>query len=445
MLMNFDKQTKDKNDLPRLLVIDGHGSHCTLPFVKYARENGIYVATYAPHTTHEMQGLDKIHFSVFKRYYADELARILRDTATKVTKANFLEIIAPVFEKTFTAELNKRAWEITGLIPFNPAVITPDRMAPSSETSTHLEAPAQLESPYRSIFKIAQSISSSRQNTMATAQSASDPPIPVQTANHSDTHDHNPFLVQPARYTPQSPTLARQVVQEAFTTASVGFLVDEEEPFDSMTPIPPLHFDPWPAPPAADPGPLPPHERSVDQLLVEVEMLKKELESLKERNARSQARLVLQSLYAARLKGKLYSKETEKKVNRQQLMSQKFARHLTSDEFYQALLDEEAARAAGLSEAERKKVETARKKELAKWRKARTEARGEQRQMDLEGWQEEVNEWEEEGRFGKKPVRPKMPPLEKTPEHLKQPPEDLDDEEQLSAMDIDGPDGSDSE
>lgn len=140
MLMDFDRQTKGKNNLPRLLVIDGHGSHSTLPFVKYARENRIFVATYAPHMTHEMQGLDKIHFSLFKRYYAEELARRLRDTATKVTKSNFLEVIAPVFERTFTCELNKRAWEVTGLIPFNPAVITPDRMAPSSETSTHLEA-----------------------------------------------------------------------------------------------------------------------------------------------------------------------------------------------------------------------------------------------------------------------------------------------------------------
>lgn len=86
--------------------------------------------------------------------------------------------------------------------------------------------------------------------------------------------------------------------------ASASFLVDDSEPFDSTTPIPPLHFDAWPAPPPEAPGPRAPHERSVEELLAEVEALKKELEALKERNARTQARLVLQAMYAARLKGK---------------------------------------------------------------------------------------------------------------------------------------------
>lgn len=181
MLINFDQQTKSKDDLPRLLVIDGHGSHCTLPFVKYAQEKHISIATYAPHTTHEMQGLDKIHFSLFKRYYAEELACQLRDTATKVTKSNFLEVIAPVFERTFTSELNKRAWRVTGLIPFNPAIITPDWMAPSLETSTHLEAPAQLESPYCAIMSITQGISSSRPTSTGVTTLAN-PPISIQTA-----------------------------------------------------------------------------------------------------------------------------------------------------------------------------------------------------------------------------------------------------------------------
>lgn len=235
------------------------------------------------------------------------------------------------------------------------------------------------------------------------------------------------------------------MLKEAFSEASVGFLVDETEPFDSTTPIPPLRFDPWPAPTVAQPGAQPPHERTVDELLAEVELLKKELESLKVRNARSQARLVLQSLYAARLKGKLYSKKTEKKVNRQQLMSQKFARHLTSDEFYQALLDEEAARAAGQSATERKRAETVRKKALGNWRRERKDARAEQRQRDLEAWQEEVDEWEEDGQYGKKPPRPKMPPQEKTPEHLTAPLEGLDDGEPFAAMDIDEPGESDGE
>lgn len=112
MLVDFDWQTKDKNDQPRLLVIDGHGLHCSWLFVQYVHENHIYIATYAPHTTHKMQGLDKVHFAVCKRYHAEELARLLCNADTRVTKSNFLEVIAPVYEKTFTSELNKQAWKV---------------------------------------------------------------------------------------------------------------------------------------------------------------------------------------------------------------------------------------------------------------------------------------------------------------------------------------------
>lgn len=46
----------------------------------------------------------------------------------------------------------------------------------------------------------------------------------------------------------------------------------------------------------------------------------------------------------------------------------------------------------------------------------RKDARAEQRRVDLEAWQEEVDEWEADGQHGKKPARPKMPPQEQTPE-----------------------------
>lgn len=116
-----------------------------------------------------------------------------------------------------------------------------------------------------------------------------------------------------------------------------------------------------------------------------------------------------------------------------------------SDEFFQALLDEEAARAAEQTAAEKKKAETARKKILAKWRKDRSDRRAEQRRIDLEEWQEDVDEWEAEGRYGKKPVKPKMPPVEKTPEHLKTDFESLGDDEPFTAMDIDEQAQSDDE
>lgn len=167
-------------------------------------------------------------------------------------------------------------------------------MAPSSETSTHLEAPAQLESPYHAIICIAQGIHSSQSTSNELgAPGQSEGRIGIQTdktgspaeernGETSPAKERNPFLIQPTRPTLVSPTPIRTGLREALKETSVSFLVDDDEPFDSTMPIPPLHFDPWPAPPAEVPGPDAPHKRTIEELLVEVE-------ALKERNARTQA------------------------------------------------------------------------------------------------------------------------------------------------------------
>ena len=56
---DFDPATRDKAaGRYRLLILDGHNSHCTLIFCKYAADNKIIIICLPSHTTHALQPCD---------------------------------------------------------------------------------------------------------------------------------------------------------------------------------------------------------------------------------------------------------------------------------------------------------------------------------------------------------------------------------------------------
>lgn len=68
-LEDFDEQTKGKNTVPQVLVLDGHVSHTSRPFLDLAEELEIHIVSYPPHTTHALQGLDVVVFASLKRHW----------------------------------------------------------------------------------------------------------------------------------------------------------------------------------------------------------------------------------------------------------------------------------------------------------------------------------------------------------------------------------------
>ena len=59
----FDRYTKPKARREwRLLIIDGHGSHITKPFIDYCDANKILLMIFPPHATHTLQPLDVVCF-----------------------------------------------------------------------------------------------------------------------------------------------------------------------------------------------------------------------------------------------------------------------------------------------------------------------------------------------------------------------------------------------
>lgn len=140
----FDEQTREKaNGRYRRLFLDGHKSHCSLLFIRYARLNKIVVVCYPPHTTHALQGLDVVIFAHVKTHWSKKLQQ-LHLIGEKITKENFIQSYATVREAALSTSNVLAAWKATGIWPFNRGVIEPEQLAPAKMSSTETTAPAKL-------------------------------------------------------------------------------------------------------------------------------------------------------------------------------------------------------------------------------------------------------------------------------------------------------------
>ncbi|THU98321.1 DDE-domain-containing protein, partial [Dendrothele bispora CBS 962.96] len=146
----FDKATRTKaNGRRRLLLVDGHVSHYTSGFLRYARQHGIEVVCYPSHSTHAYQGLDVVIFGVLKRRWTEVRDDYERRTGQPVRKETFLKLYGQAHIRAFTRENIVSAFRVTGIVPFDRNVISPAQMAPSLEHSSANSLPINLSSPVR--------------------------------------------------------------------------------------------------------------------------------------------------------------------------------------------------------------------------------------------------------------------------------------------------------
>jgi hypothetical protein len=96
-IKHFDKMTKNKSiGRWRLLLVDGHGSHETMEFAKYAEDNNIVLWALPPHTTHLLQPLDVGCLQPLKWYHGRCLDWAARTGSKDISKADFLATVAEI-------------------------------------------------------------------------------------------------------------------------------------------------------------------------------------------------------------------------------------------------------------------------------------------------------------------------------------------------------------
>ncbi|KAJ3484161.1 hypothetical protein NLJ89_g12004 [Agrocybe chaxingu] len=124
---------RNKSNGYRLLILDGHNSHCTYEFCKFAESKKIVIICLPSHTTHVLQPCDVGVFGPLATCWKNQV------------------VLAVARDKAFKPETIKNAWRKTGLVPFNRDALDDRVYEPSLNTTTRPAQPLPATLPPSSL------------------------------------------------------------------------------------------------------------------------------------------------------------------------------------------------------------------------------------------------------------------------------------------------------
>ncbi|XP_065557820.1 uncharacterized protein LOC136025761 [Artemia franciscana] len=87
---------------PVLLLMDNHDSHMSYSFISAAKEMGLQILTFPPHTSNRLQTLDVTVYSPLKTYFYQAIENWLRNHPGRpVTEYEISELLGVAFPKAF--------------------------------------------------------------------------------------------------------------------------------------------------------------------------------------------------------------------------------------------------------------------------------------------------------------------------------------------------------
>lgn len=160
----FDRYTKLKSGRSRrLLILDGHGSHVTMDFIKYCDRNRILLAILPPHSTQTLQPLDVALFAPLSAAYSKELSQHLERAQglIPINKGDFFKLFWRAWGSSFKTETTLSSFAATGISPLNPDAVlkkfthNASTTRESSESSSALSVNdwRKMDRPARSAVK----------------------------------------------------------------------------------------------------------------------------------------------------------------------------------------------------------------------------------------------------------------------------------------------------
>ena len=120
-MKHFIQSVNSSKENKHLLLLDGHTSHSkNLATIKWARENGVFLLSFPPHTTHRMQPLDVSFFKSLKNWYNIEVETYLRSSHGKTVNVYLVsKLVGKAFIKAATMESAVNGFRKAGLWPPN--------------------------------------------------------------------------------------------------------------------------------------------------------------------------------------------------------------------------------------------------------------------------------------------------------------------------------------
>ena len=117
----FNTWTRDAADgQQRLLILNGHRTHYSLDFIRYAVQNKITLLSYPKHTTHPLQLLDVVLFAPLQQACGTAVHTHTCEARTGATKKLFFGFYSQAKRITYTRANIKAAWRAAGIQPSTP-------------------------------------------------------------------------------------------------------------------------------------------------------------------------------------------------------------------------------------------------------------------------------------------------------------------------------------
>ena len=120
MKEHFEPHTRNPDNAPRCLIVDGHSSHLTWKVVQFALDHNIHMICLPSKSTHLLQPLDIGCFGILQNAYSRNLTAWLRQNPNGViTKPIFLDILGKTRPEVYTEECILAAWRNSRCHPIN--------------------------------------------------------------------------------------------------------------------------------------------------------------------------------------------------------------------------------------------------------------------------------------------------------------------------------------
>ena len=133
---DFESNTRARNPNNgyRMLILNGHNSHCTYEFANLCLKHRIVLVCLPPHTTHRLQPCDVGVFGPLALNWKSQVNMATRQGIT-ITKQNFLEQYHHARARALTPTTITASFSKCGIWPLNPSAIEDSAFEPALNTT----------------------------------------------------------------------------------------------------------------------------------------------------------------------------------------------------------------------------------------------------------------------------------------------------------------------
>ena len=194
-LDHFIKHSHSTKDNPTLLIMDNHVSHVSLAVIDKAKENGVVLLTFPPHTSHKLQPLDRTVYGPLKKYLHTACNDwMLSNPGKLITIYEVAQSLGKSYPRALKPENILAGFRVTGISPYDRNVFGDDEFLSSYVTDR--EQAAGAEDTDRDKEQHAEQHTPSGEQPPAQQQPSSGEQQPAQ--QHPSSGEQQPAQQQPS-------------------------------------------------------------------------------------------------------------------------------------------------------------------------------------------------------------------------------------------------------